>query len=123
MLKTQPVGCISAFRKLSGSLARTRLSPIRKLNMPACRFFSISRRVAIPLAAYPILRYAGGLKRADAASIAAHYGSVSVVTFAVASAFLVRQNVSYEGLLTVFLVLLEAPAILIGVMLARGMGG
>ncbi len=78
--------------------------------------------VVIPVAAYPILRYVGGLKRADAASIAAHYGSVSVVTFAVASAFLVRQNVSHEGLLTVFLVLLEAPAILIGVMLARGTG-
>ena len=78
--------------------------------------------VAIPLVAYPILRYAGGLKRSDAASIAAHYGSVSVVTFAVATAYLVRQGVSYEGLLTVFLVLLEAPAIVIGVMLARGFG-
>ena len=76
----------------------------------------------IPLAAYPLLRYAGGLKRADAASIAAHYGSVSVVTFAVASAYLLRQGVSHEGLLTVFLVLLEAPAILIGVLLARGIG-
>jgi uncharacterized protein len=78
--------------------------------------------VAIPLVAYPILRYAGGLNRSDAASIAAHYGSVSVVTFAVATAFLARQGVSFEGLLTVFLVLLEAPAILVGVLLARGIG-
>ncbi len=78
--------------------------------------------VTIPLVAYPLLRYAGGLKRPDAASIAAHYGSVSVVTFAVAAAYLVRQGVPYEGLLTVFLVLLEAPAIVIGVMLARGIG-
>lgn len=78
--------------------------------------------MAIPLIAFPILRYAGGLKRPDAAAIAAHYGSVSVVTFAVASAYLVRQDISYEALLTVFLVLLEAPAIVIGVMLARGVG-
>jgi uncharacterized protein len=65
------------------------------------------------------LRYAGKLPQPDAASIAAHYGSVSVVTFAVASAYLTRLDVDYEGLLTVFLVLLEAPAILVGVMLAR----
>lgn len=41
----------------------------------------------IPLAAFPILHRFGGLVRADAASIAAHYGSVSVVTFAVAASF------------------------------------
>ena len=76
----------------------------------------------IPLIAYPVLRFAGGLPRPDAASIAAHYGSVSVVTFAVASAYLARLNVEYEGLLTVFLVLLEAPAILIGVLLAKRAG-
>jgi hypothetical protein len=75
--------------------------------------------LTIPLAAYPVLRYVGKLPRPDAASIAAHYGSVSVVTFAVASAYLTRLNVGYEGLLTVFLVLLEAPAILVGVLLAR----
>ena len=75
--------------------------------------------LVIPLVAYPALRYVGGLPRADAASIAAHYGSVSVVTFAVASAYLTRLGVEYEGLLTVFLVLLEAPAILVGVLLAR----
>ncbi len=94
--------------------------PLASVILPSLVVLTLG--VAIPLAAYPLLRYAGGLKRADAASIAAHYGSVSVVTFAVASAFLVRQNVTYEGLLTVFLVLLEAPAILIGVMLARGFG-
>ena len=75
--------------------------------------------LVIPLIAYPMLRYGGGLPRADAASIAAHYGSVSVVTFAVATAYLTRLGVDYEGLITVFLVLLEAPAILVGVLLAR----
>ena len=78
--------------------------------------------IVIPLLAYPVLRFAGGLPRPDAASIAAHYGSVSVVTFAVASAYLTRMGVSYEGLTTVFLVLLEAPAILIGVLLAKDRG-
>lgn len=95
--------------------------PLASVVVPS--FAVLALGVAIPLVAYPLLRYAGGLKRPDAASIAAHYGSVSVVTFAVATAYLIRQGVSYEGLLTVFLVLLEAPAIVIGVILARGIGG
>ena len=73
----------------------------------------------IPLAAFPILRRLGGLPRADAASIAAHYGSVSVVTFAVAGTFLAGIDEPAEGYMIVFLVLLEFPALMIGVALAR----
>ena len=73
----------------------------------------------IPLVAFATLRRLGRLPRADAASIAAHYGSVSVVTFAVAASFLSRLDIAYEGYLVVFLVLLEFPALLIGVILAR----
>lgn len=78
--------------------------------------------VAIPLVAFLILLRLGGLDRANAASIAAHYGSVSVVTFAVGAAYLNRLGESYEGILTVFLVLLEIPAIVVGVVLAKGVG-
>ena len=74
----------------------------------------------IPLVAFPILRGVGKLSRADAGSIAAHYGSVSVVTFAVGSTYLARLGVAVEGYMTVFLVLLEFPALVIGVLLARG---
>ena len=73
----------------------------------------------IPLAAFPVLRRIGKLSRADSGSIAAHYGSVSVVTFAVGSAYLARLGEAAEGYMTVFLVLLEFPALVIGVMLAR----
>lgn len=73
----------------------------------------------IPLLAYPILRFLGRLNRADAASIAAHYGSVSVVTFSVAVAFLEQIGVDHEGHMIVYLVLLEFPALIIGVVLAR----
>lgn len=74
----------------------------------------------LPLLAYPILLYLGRLLRADAASIAAHYGSVSVGTFAVAVAYLASLHVSYEEYMPLFLVLLEVPAILVGIILARG---
>ena len=73
----------------------------------------------IPLVAYPLLRKLGRLARADAGSIAGHYGSVSVVTFAVGAAYLVRLGETAEGYMVVFLVLLEFPALVIGVLLAR----
>jgi hypothetical protein len=76
--------------------------------------------LALPLAAYPVLRLIGRLARADAASIAAHYGSVSVGTYAVAVAWLVSREVAFEEYLPLLLVLLEMPAIVVGIMLARG---
>ena len=74
----------------------------------------------LPLVAYPVLRGLGRLKRADAASIAAHYGSVSVGTYAVAVAWLVAREIPYEEYMPLMLVLLEMPAIVVGIMLARG---
>ena len=76
--------------------------------------------ILLPLAAYPVLRFAGRLARADAASIAAHYGSVSVGTYAVAVAYLAYRQVAFEAYMPVFLVLLEMPAIVVGILLARG---
>ncbi|MBL8288239.1 MAG: sodium-dependent bicarbonate transport family permease [Rubrivivax sp.] len=73
----------------------------------------------IPLVAYPVLRRVGRLPRADAGSIAGHYGSVSVVTFAVGTTYLARLGHEAEGYMTVLLVLLEFPALVIGVLLAR----
>lgn len=73
----------------------------------------------IPLIAFPVLRYLGRMSRADSASIAAHYGSVSVVTFSVGITLLGQEKLDYEGYLIVFLVMLEMPALVIGVILAR----
>ena len=74
---------------------------------------------ALPLLLYPIARQFGRFGRADAGSLAAHYGSVSVATFAVGLAYLAQKNVSHDSQLPLFLVLLEVPAIIVGVMLAR----
>lgn len=74
----------------------------------------------LPLLAFPVLHYAGRLKRADAASIAAHYGSVSVGTFAVAVAYLASRGVPFEEYMPLFVVLLEMPAIFVGILLVRG---
>ncbi len=77
--------------------------------------------LVLPLVAFPVLRRFGRFARADAASIAAHYGSVSVGTFAVAVAWLEARGIPFEGHMTVLLVVLEVPAILVGILLARGL--
>ncbi|MCG8672627.1 MAG: sodium-dependent bicarbonate transport family permease [Pseudomonadales bacterium] len=74
----------------------------------------------LPLLAFPVLFYIGHMNRADSASIAAHYGSVSVGTYAVAVALLESQNIAYEPYFPLFVVLLEMPAIAVGIALANG---
>jgi len=74
----------------------------------------------LPLVAFTVLSRLGGFKRADAASIAAHYGSVSVGTYAVAAAWLTSRGIGFDAHLPLLLVVLEVPAILVGIVLARG---
>lgn len=50
----------------------------------------------VPILAFLISFYVGGYGRADAGSLAAHYGSVSVVTFAVGSSYLTRLSVPFR---------------------------
>lgn len=83
----------------------------------------VAMGLLLPLIAYPVLRHAGRLPRPDAASVAAHYGSVSVGTYAVAISYAASQSLAYEAHMPLFVVLLEVPAILVGIVLARGIGG
>ena len=74
--------------------------------------------LAIPFVLMPVLRLLG-LSRADAAAMAAHYGSVSVVTFAVASAYLAAHGVPAESHAALWVAIMEAPGIVAGILLAR----
>lgn len=78
--------------------------------------------VAQTLIAFAILRFAGRLARPDAAATAAHYGSVSVATFAVGVNWLLARDIAFEAQATVFLAVMEVPAIMVGIVLARGIG-
>lgn len=60
-----------------------------------------------------------GDARREAAAIAAHYGSVSAVTFIAANQFAERSGAPAEGVLVALLVALEVPALLIGLALGR----
>lgn len=71
----------------------------------------------IPLLVFPLFRLRLG--RADAASLSAHYGSVSIVTFAVASTLLASKGIAVEGHLALLAALMEAPALVVATLLAR----
>ena len=73
---------------------------------------------AIPFVLFPLLR-ALKLSGADAASVAAHYGSVSVVTFAVATAALAREGIAHESHAALWVAVMEAPGLVAGIVLAR----
>ncbi len=74
---------------------------------------------AIPLWCYPILRRVGGFSPVDAASVAAHYGSVSAVTFTVAVNFLEQVKLPFEPYAAAFLAVMESPAIIVGIVLGK----
>ncbi len=61
---------------------------------------------------------AGKLTRIDAAAMAAHYGSVSAVTFIAAQSFAQAQKIQTEGFMPALVALLEIPAILLALALA-----
>ncbi len=59
------------------------------------------------------------LNASDAGAVAATYGSVSAVTFVSAASFLEAQQVTFGGHMVAVMALMEAPAIIIGVILMR----
>lgn len=79
----------------------------------------IGLSLLMPLLAFWALRTFARLETKNAAAIAATYGSVSVVTFVTASAFLARAGIDHAGYLVAILALMETPAIITGLVLAR----
>ena len=79
--------------------------------------------VLIPLACYPVLRRLVRLDAANSASLAAHYGSVSAGTFAVALAYAEAHDLPLSPQTTLYLVLLELPAIVVAILLYRKLQG
>jgi len=80
---------------------------------------AVAMGCVLPLLAFALLRHLGRLDRSNAAAIAAHYGSVSVVTFAAGLTYLSSRGIASEPTMPLFVALLEVPGLLVGVMLAR----
>ena len=77
----------------------------------------------LPIIAFAILRLLYRLDRLNSGALAAHYGSVSVVTFAAGVAYLETRSISFEPYMALFMAVLEVPGLIVGVLLARGLGG
>jgi hypothetical protein len=78
--------------------------------------------IIIPVIAYGVARKIGKMNVADAAALAAHYGSVSAVTFAAAQTFLDTVGVRYEGFMPALVAILEVPAIVVALLIAQVAG-
>lgn len=76
------------------------------LIVPVWTFFVLSRKLDVR----------------NAAAVAATYGSVSAVTFIAATAFLNNLQIPYGGHLVAAMALMESPAIIVGIALARWLG-
>lgn len=72
-----------------------------------------------PFVGYWLLRKTTTLDSPTAAAVAAHYGSISMVTFATAAAFLDAHEIIYAGYIVAVLALMEAPAIISGLFIAH----
>jgi hypothetical protein len=68
--------------------------------------------VALPFVAFALLRVMTRFSVADAAAVAAHYGSISIVTFVTAISVLEGRGISSEGYMVAVAAAMEAPAII-----------
>ncbi len=66
----------------------------------------------LPVIAFAALRLTTGLGRIDAAATAAHYGSISIVTFVAATQALTFVGLTSDGYLVAAAALMETPAII-----------
>jgi len=64
-----------------------------------------------PISTYLVMRYMGRMSVADAAGIAAHFGSTSAVTYAVANSFVEQQHWKPDAYLPTLVTILECPGI------------
>lgn len=80
----------------------------------------IAASFLLPFIAYAVLKTFGKLDRLNAGAVAAHYGSVSVVTYVTAVEIFELSAVPAAGFMVAVLAAMETPAILSGLLLAKG---
>lgn len=75
--------------------------------------------LTIPAIAFLLLRTTTRLKPVDAAASAAHYGSISIVTFVAATQIVQSSGLDFEGYMIAVAAVMETPAIVSALLLAR----
>lgn len=77
----------------------------------------------LPFVAFLLLQVLTRLDRTNAAAVAAHYGSISIVTFVAGTSVLESQGIAAEGYMVAVAAVMEAPAILSALWLIGRGGG
>ena len=77
----------------------------------------------LPFIAFFLLQSMTHLSRLDAAAVAAHYGSISIVTFVAGTSVLEASGIASEGYMVAVAAAMEAPAILSALWLISRGGG
>jgi hypothetical protein len=93
------------------------VTPIAQFLPPAVATLALG--CAVPIWSYLIVRRVGKLDIANAAALAAHYGSVSAVTFIATQSYLQTLGVPFEGFTPTLVAILEVPAIVIALIIAN----
>jgi uncharacterized protein len=75
--------------------------------------------ILTPILVYNVLRRLGKFDRVNSAAMAAHYGSVSAVTFIACQSFLQAAQVPFEGYTPVLLAVLEVPGIVLALLIVK----
>lgn len=83
----------------------------------------VALSAVLPLVAFGLLKSMTNLGRLDAAAVAAHYGSISIVTFVAGTSVLESQGIGAEGYMVAVAAAMEAPAILSALWLVARGGG
>jgi uncharacterized protein len=99
---------------LKGGIALA-ATPLAQLAAPLA--VTVALGVITPITAFAVLRWVGRLDRVNAAAIAAHYGSVSAVTFLAAQTFAMTAEIPVEGFMPALVAVLEVPAIIVALLL------
>jgi hypothetical protein len=96
-------------------------TPLAAIALPLAATFALG--LATPLWCFAVLRKAGRFSVEDGAAIAAHYGSVSVVTFIAGASFVEKAGAPADGFMATLVAALEVPGIVVALLIARRSGG
>lgn len=93
------------------------------LNLGAAILMGVILSAALPFVAFTLLKALTRLDRTNAAAVAGHYGSISIVTFVAGTSVLEGQDIPFEGYMVAVAAAMEAPAILSALWLLSARGG
>lgn len=82
-------------------------------------FAALALSFLLPIIAFRLLQVTTGLSKVDAAAAAAHYGSISIVTFVAASEAVRLAGFEASGHLVAVAALMETPAIISALLLVK----